>query len=146
MACEGFLCALYKFFIFFYGIQNDLLCVFAKMSLVVFIQVFYINRLTVFHDYMTGLDFWKMRFKDLRRIVHGNGDNRAAGFTGDLKASLMEGKKLCLIQSLVSGSLWENTDGNPGFYFFNSGKDGFQPLFDILTVKKQTVKIFHPGG
>ena len=39
-----------------------------------------------------------------------------------------------------------DADGDAGFDLFNSGKDGFQSLFDILTIQKQAMQIAHPVG
>ena len=133
-------------FVFFYGFQNDLLCIFPKMSLVVFVQFFYINRFTVFHYYMTGFDLWKMCLKDFCGMIHGNGNNGTVGFAGNLKASFVEGKKFCLILCLVSGSFRKDADGNSGFDFVNGSQDGLQSLLDVLTVKEQAVEILHPVG
>ena len=39
------------------------LCVFSKMSLVIFVQLFYIDGFAVFHDHMAWFDLWKMASK-----------------------------------------------------------------------------------
>ena len=53
----------------------------------------------------------------------------------------MEWQKICLLFILITCTLRENTDGNPGFYLLNSSKNGFQSLFKICTVKEKTVQI-----
>ena len=54
--------------------------------------------------------------------------------------------ELFILLISVSGTFREDTDGNAGFDLVDGCEDGLESLFDILTVKKQTVKIFHPVG
>ena len=87
-----------------------------------------------------------MCFKDVGRITDSDRDDRTFGFCCDLEASFMEWKHIKLILISVSGTFREDTDGNAGFDLVDGCEDGLESLFDILTVKKQTVKIFHPVG
>ena len=61
---------------------------------------------------------------------------------GQLKASLMEGQKF--VGNSASGSFREDADGMAGFDLFNAGKDGLQPLLDILSVQEDTADVHHP--
>lgn len=54
----------------------------------------------------------------------------------------MEGQKG--IRFLAAASFREDADGDAGFYFFDSGEDGLHALFDVVSVQKETVQIFHP--
>ena len=116
------------------------------MLLRFFVHFIYINGTAVFHNHMAGTDFGEMCLKNFRSVVHGDWNNRAAGLDGNFKTAFMEWKELCFILVFVPGSLRKNADGNSGFYFVNGGEDGLQPLFDVLAVKKETVKVFHPVG
>ena len=56
-----------------------------------------------------------MSLKDLCCIIHSDGDDGAAAFGSQFKASLMERQKLQFILPLIPGSLRENADRNTGF-------------------------------
>ena len=87
-----------------------------------------------------------MCLKNFCGIVHRHRDDRTSGFAGNFETSLMERKEFQFILVFVPGSFWEDADGDAGFDLFNSGKDGFQSLFDILTIQKQAMQIAHPVG
>ena len=87
-----------------------------------------------------------MCLKDFSGVVHSHRNDRASGFAGDFETSFMERKELQLVCICVSSTFREDTDGDAGFYFFDCGQDSFQSLFDIFSVKEQTVKIAHPVG
>ena len=87
-----------------------------------------------------------MCLKDFGGVVHSHRNDRASGFAGDFETSFMERKELQLVCICVSSTFREDTDGDAGFYFFDRGQDSLQPLFDIFSVKEQTVKITHPVG
>ena len=116
------------------------------MLLILFGKFFYIDRFTVFQNNMCGFDLWHMCLKNFCGIVHRHRDDRTSGFAGNFETSLMERKEFQFILVFVPGSFWEDADGDAGFDLFNSGKDGFQSLFDILTIQKQAMQIAHPVG
>ena len=100
------------------------------MLLILFGKFFYIDRFTVFQNNMCGFDLWHMCLKNFCGIVHRHRDDRTSGFAGNFETSLMERKEFQFILVFVPGSFWEDADGDAGFDLFNSGKDGFQSLFD----------------
>lgn len=75
-----------------------------------------------------------MCFEDVCGVVDGDWDDRAFCFGGDFEASFMEGEHIQVICIFVSGALREDTDGNAGFDFIHSCQNGFQSLFDVLSV------------
>ena len=87
-----------------------------------------------------------MGFKDFRRIVDGNRNYRAICLRCNLKASLMEGEHFQLAVMFVSGPFRKDTDGHTVFDLIYSSENGFQSFFDILSVQKKAVEIFHPVG
>lgn len=116
------------------------------MLLILFGKFFYIDRFTVFQNNMCGFDLWHMCLKNFCGIVHRHRDDRTSGFAGNFETSLMERKEFQFILVFVPGSFREDADGDAGFDLFNSGKDGFQSLFDILSVKEEAVEVTHPVG
>ena len=58
----------------------------------------------------------------------------------------MEGKHIQFTFIFISGSLGEDADGNAVFRLINGSQNGLHTRFDILSVQKQTVQVFHPAG
>src|SRR5699024_1757979 len=116
------------------------------MLLLFFRKLFRINRLAILYYNSAGTDLWKMGFKDFRRIVDGNRNYRAICLRCNLKASLMEGEHFQLAVMFVSGPFRKDTDGHTVFDLIYSSENGFQSFFDILSVQKKAVEIFHPVG
>ena len=85
-----------------------------------------------------------MGFPDLVGVVDAYGDDGTAGFLRNFKTAAVEGKKG--VRFTAAAPFGENTDGDAGFYFFHCGENGFHALFDIISVKKETVQVFHPVG
>ena len=58
----------------------------------------------------------------------------------------MKWQHIGFVSIFVSGSFREDAHGNAGFYIVCRLKDGFQPLFDVFSVKEEAVEITHPVG
>ena len=136
--------ALNKFLVFFKHLMDHILCVYTEMFLVFSGKLFYVDWFAVFQNDMSCFDFGHMCLKDFGGVVHSHRNDRASGFAGDFETSFMERKELQLVCICVSSTFREDTDGDAGFYFFDRGQDSLQSLFDIFSVKEQTVKIAHP--
>ena len=87
-----------------------------------------------------------MCLKDFYGVVKCHWNDRTACLGSNLEASVVERKKLQVVRILVTCTFREDTDGNAGLDLVDGCEDGLESLFDIITVKKQTVKIFHPVG
>ena len=87
-----------------------------------------------------------MCLKNFSSVIDGHWNDGTATLGGYFEASFMEREQFCFVRTFASGSFWEDADGNAGFDFFNSCKDGFQSLLDIFAVKEKAVKITHPVG
>ena len=94
---------------------------------------------------MGFLNSWKMVFPDISGAADRHRDDRTVCLCGNFEAALMEWKHVQFIFIFVSCTLWKNADGNARFHFLNSSENGFQSLLQVITVKKQAVKTFHPG-
>ena len=78
----------------------------------------------IFMEYLkeepfVGENVYIFRTEDPEAVLSRESGGTSAGeypvsytHLGDLKASLMEGKKLCFVLCLISGAFRENTDGN----------------------------------
>ena len=116
------------------------------MLFIFFTQFVRVYGFAVFYNDVNRCDLREMSLEHFCRVVHGNGNDGAVCFSSDPEAAFVERKHIQFIRIGISGTFRENTDGNAGFYFFDGFQDGFKPLFNILSVKKQTVEIFHPVG
>ena len=130
---------LYQFSIFSEGFQNNISGVFTQMFLIFFRQIFHIDWFSIFKNNMCGFDLWHMCLKNLSSVIDRHWNNGTATLGGYFEASFMEREQFCFVRTFASGSFWEDADGNAGFDFFNSCKDGFQSLLDILAVKEKAV-------
>ena len=115
------------------------------MFFVLFFQLVYVDWFAIFQDNVGFLNSWKMVFPDISGAADRHRDDRTVCLCGNFEAALMEWKHVQFIFIFVSCTLWENADGNAGFHFLNSSENGFQSLLQVITVKKQAVKTFHPG-
>ena len=104
------------------------------------------DRFAVFNDNMCRCHFGKIGLPDIGGIADRYRDDRTFCPGCDLKASVMEWQHIQLIGIFVSGSLGEDADGNAGFHIVGSLEDGLKSLFDIFSVKEETVEIVHPVG
>ena len=116
------------------------------MFFIFFTQFIWIDWFAVFYYDFGRFHFREMGFEDVCRIVDSDRDDRAFSLGCDLEASLMEWKHVQCVFVSVSGSLREDADGDAGLYLIYCCEDGFQTLFDVFSVKEETVKVAHPGG
>lgn len=116
------------------------------MLFVVLIQFVGVDRFAVFYNDVNRCNLREMSLKHFCCIIHGNRDDGALRFSGNFEAAFVEGEHIQLIGIGVSGTFREDTDGNAGLDFFDGFQDSLQTLFNIFSVKKQAVKIFHPVG
>ena len=126
-------------------VSYDILYIVADVALRVFIQLIGIDRLSVFNDHMGLSDLRHMGFPDVRRIVHGDRDDRAACLCGDLEGAVLEGQHAQFFTA-VSRPFGENADGNPVLHIITGLQDRLEPLLGILPVEEETVEAAHPGG
>ena len=111
-------------------------------AFLVFVEIFCVDGFAVFDDDMGLFDLRQMGFPDLICVVDAYGYDGTAGFLCDLKAAAVERQKR--VRLGAAASFGEDTDGDAGFYFFHCGENGFHALLDIISVKKETVQVFHP--
>lgn len=124
---------------------NDILAVWGEMLPCVPVKFFWINRLSVFDDDMRFADARELVFKNRGSIVEADWYDGAACLVRNLKGTLLKREKAQFL-ACISRPFRENTDGDPGFYMFDSCKDCLQPFFRIIAVQEKTVKEFHPCG
>ena len=58
------------------------------------VEIVWIDRLSIFQNYMRLLNPRKLLLEDGDGVVHGHGNDRAPGLLGNLKRAVMEGKAL----------------------------------------------------
>ena len=84
---------LYKFSIFMDRLINDISYIFTDMLFRILIQLIRVDRLSIFKDNVGLSDLWKMSFKNLTGIIHGDRYNGTTGFGCDFKCSVFKREK-----------------------------------------------------
>ena len=116
------------------------------MFLVFFAQFIRIDWFAVFYHNFGRRHFREVCLEDVCGVADRDRDDRAFCLGCNLKASFVEREHVQFIFVSVSGSFGEDTDGDAGFYFVYCCKDGLESLFDVFSVKEETVEIAHPCG
>ena len=125
--------------------MDNILGISTQMFFVLFFQLVYVDWFAIFQDNVGFLTLGNGFPRYQADAADRHRDDRTVCLCGNFEAALMEWKHVQFIFIFVSCTLWENADGNAGFHFLNSSENGFQSLLQVITVKKQAVKTFHPG-
>ena len=79
---------LYKFCVFVDGFFYYIFHIISNMLFRLFIQLIRVDRLSILDNDMSLSDSWNMILKDLRRIIHGYGNDRTAGLRRDFESQM----------------------------------------------------------
>ena len=123
---------------------NDISYIFTDMLFRILIQFIRVDWFSIFKDNVGLSDLWKMSFKNLTGIIHGDRYNGTTGFGCDFKCSVFKREKRKFF-SAISCTLREDTDRNPLFDIFDGFQDRLKSLFWILPVKEKTIEKTHPN-
>lgn len=92
--------------------MDNVLGVFADAFLIFFTQFIRIDRLSILYHNLCRCHFREMCFKNISGIADCDRDDRAFCFRCNFEASLMKWEHIQLILISVSGTFWEDTDGD----------------------------------
>ena len=126
--------------------MDNILGIFTNVFLIFFTQFIRINRFAVLYHNFGRRHFGEVCLENVCGVADRDWDDRTFCFGCNLEASFMEREHFQFILISASGSLRENTDGDSGLYFVYCCEDGLESLFDVFSVKEQTVEIAHPCG
>ena len=78
---------------------NDISYIFTDMLFRILIQFIRVDRFSIFKDNVGLSDLWKMSFKNLTGIIHGDRYNGTTGFGCDFKCSVFKREKRKILYS-----------------------------------------------
>ena len=103
------------------------------------VEIVWIDRLSIFQNYMRLLNPRKLLLEDGDGVVHGHGNDRAPGLLGNLKRAVMEGKDAEFL-AVIAGSFRKDTDRDAFLYIINGSQDRLKAFLRVIPVKEKAVQ------
>ncbi len=107
------------------------------------IKLVRVDGLSVLQHHMGLSHKGKVSLEDGLCVVHGHGDDGAAGLLRNLQGSVLEGQHGQL-RPLVPCALREDADGDAVLHIVDGLQDSLEPLLGGAPVQEEAVEIFHP--